>query len=325
MGKHWTEQELNILKDQYNCKTPKELSKILNRTYTAIRDKAENLKLRSYKTWSEKDIQILKENYEYGNWNFLTKALKRKKAAITAYARKFKLVKRTRPNIAWAEKDLWFLKENYAIMPNRELSLQLNKSISALTTIAYSLDLHKNNGPKRNQTYCLWSKKDVTLLKKWYKRLDVKSLAILLRRSTASIHHKLQKYGMKLLSLPQYTSSLEANMKKILKELKIPFEHNVKIDRWQLDFLIDKKIILEMHGSYWHGDNRFFSDKTNKQLCTIEKDFRKKKYFLSKGYKYIVVWEYDFYNDIEKIKTDLRAVLNSNIQEYDSAKTVNTL
>ena len=45
---HWTEEQLKILKENYHIKKPKEIAKLINRSYIAIRDKAEKLKLISY-------------------------------------------------------------------------------------------------------------------------------------------------------------------------------------------------------------------------------------------------------------------------------------
>ena len=56
MMNYWTIKEIEILKENYHVITPKEISKLIDRNYNAIRDKAERLGLRIYRTWSQKDI-----------------------------------------------------------------------------------------------------------------------------------------------------------------------------------------------------------------------------------------------------------------------------
>lgn len=98
--KHWTEKELKVLRANYSKLTPKQIAKKLpGRAVGSIRDKAEKLKLRSYKSWSPEDIEYLKNNYTWGAWPTLVKKLGRSKATIVAYAnRVLGLRKKNRPN-----------------------------------------------------------------------------------------------------------------------------------------------------------------------------------------------------------------------------------
>jgi G:T-mismatch repair DNA endonuclease (very short patch repair protein) len=319
--KRWTSEEVSILNKLYSYKKPKEIAKIIHRSYTAIRDKAEKLKLQSYKSWTEEEKQFLKDNYAYGSWKLLALKLNKVKPAIVAYARKLNLYKLTRPNLSWSEKDIQFLKDNYAVLDNKELSKTLNKSISALTTIAYKLKLYKKDGPKRNLNYQRWTSKELKILHRYCEKYSVHDFMEKINRSYTSIYHQLCRLNI----YNPIENNFELKVHKLLEKLKIKFKIQKSLDNWRIDFFVAPNIIIEVNGTFWHCDERFFphGPQYKCQAFCIEKDKRKKQYFLSKGYRYIVIWEYDFYNNITKIKQELKAVLNSNIQEYDSAKTVN--
>lgn len=85
-------------------------------------------------------------------------------------------------------------------------------------------------------------------------------------------------------------------------------QHNYSVtfsddtNTYQFDFGIkNKKILIECHGTYWHGDCRFFDEfgKNGKRILNeIQKekqktDKLKEKFAKKHNFKLIIVWEYD--------------------------------
>jgi G:T-mismatch repair DNA endonuclease (very short patch repair protein) len=317
---YWTKQEIDILRKNYHVKTPKEISKLIDRNFNAIRDKARTLKLRSYRTWSEADINYLKENYAFGTWPELEKNLNRKKAAIVAYARNFGLVKETRPNSPWYAKNSKFLKKNYATMSNEELAKKLNKPKHQIVAVANNHGLRKSNKSfHRKETRREWTAQEEKFLVHNLGKMKRRDIVAFLGRSITSINHKVEKLGLS----EQFVSNLEKYFEAELKILEYNYEVQKPVWKYKIDFMV-KNVAIELNGTYWHCDYRAYPEgpKYNTQRNAIIRDRKKYKYLKQKGYKVVIIWEYDFYNNWENVKRNLIAVLQGDLEDYDSAKTV---
>lgn len=94
-----------------------------------------------------------------------------------------------------------------------------------------------------------------------------------------------------------------------LKNIKFTYSPIMSngVRSFQYDFILHEyRILLECHGSYWHGDPRFFTNdhkittlrKLNQtQLNNIEKDKAKKASAEAKGFKLVILWEHDVNNN----------------------------
>lgn len=87
--------------------------------------------------------------------------------------------------------------------------------------------------------------------------------------------------------------------------------------RYEGDILIEStNKIIEINGTYWHGDPRFYSEdfvipnkaKTVKQIWEYDKN--KIEWFREKGYETLVVWEYDILKDTENTKRKILEFIN---------------
>lgn len=320
MAKKWTKSQLRYLKKYYSIKTPKQISKAINRTVSSIRDKAEKLKLRSYRTWREEDINFLKKNYENASWDILIKKLHKNKSAISGYAHQFNLIRKCSPNAKWSDKEIKFLVKHYSTKSMKFLKKYLRRNACAITSIAYSRGLYKKDGPKRNTNYKLWQSSEIEYLKNNTDK-DIYELTKILKRNPSAIVHKLERLGLLL----KKVNFFEKGVLEMLRSIDPGVVQFPKIKYWRPDFLIAPNILIEANGAYWHADLRFYKKKdlNAMQKNAIKKDKRKKKALLKQGYRYFVIWEHDFYDNTEKLKRNLMVVLKSNLKEYDSAKTVN--
>ena len=120
--------------------------------------------------------------------------------------------------------------------------------------------------------------------------------------------HK-QEYG---------TSKLEERFaKNFLDKLGIDYRYQFKaesIGRY-FDFrVLPRGPIIEIQGSYWHGDKRLYEEKDLNaiQRKNIKVDEKKKKWCSMNGIKLIYVWEEDINKDPEGVMNFLR----ENLKEY---------
>ena len=120
--------------------------------------------------------------------------------------------------------------------------------------------------------------------------------------------HK-QEYG---------TSKLEERFaKNFLDKLGIEYKYQFKaesIGRY-FDFrVLPRGPIIEIQGSYWHGDKRLYEEKDLNaiQRKNIKVDEKKRKWCSMNGIKLIYVWEEDINKDPEGVMNFLR----ENLKEY---------
>ena len=83
-----------------------------------------------------------------------------------------------------------------------------------------------------------------------------------------------------------------------------------KIGRYKIDgYCAESNTCYEFNGTMWHADPRFYDPDlkhpiqkklTNKEV--YDKTIKREEYIKSKGYNLIVIWEYDYDQEI-KIKT----------------------
>ncbi|MFA5405190.1 MAG: hypothetical protein WC358_09665 [Ignavibacteria bacterium] len=102
-----------------------------------------------------------------------------------------------------------------------------------------------------------------------------------------------------------FTSKLETRIAAILKANSIKYEPQVFISRHSYDFKINENFILEVNGTYWHCDPRFYEETdtitrdgdTHLVREVWNKDVRKKILAEKHGYHLFYIWECDM-NDM---------------------------
>ena len=109
-------------------------------------------------------------------------------------------------------------------------------------------------------------------------------------------------------------SQAENEIGEYIKELDIEIEKSCYsiIHPFQLDIIVpDKKIAIEYNGLYWHSEkfgrgNNYHIDKTNK--CK------------EKGYRLIHIFEDEWFNKMDIVKTTIKNILNCNNSERIHAR-----
>lgn len=111
-------------------------------------------------------------------------------------------------------------------------------------------------------------------------------------------------------------NTIETKVATILESMNVPFEQQVAIDRYTVDFLIDKKYIVECYGDFWHCNphqytSSYFNRGKKKTAQEIwERDTQRKEHFEKMGYKFLCLWE----NEIKENPKIVRSKLKRNIK-----------
>lgn len=111
-------------------------------------------------------------------------------------------------------------------------------------------------------------------------------------------------------------TTIETKVEKILQSLSIPYEPQATIDKYTVDFLVDKKYIVECYGDYWHCNPHQYTSsyfnkgkkKTANEIWT--RDMERKAQFEKMGYKFLCLWE----NEINGNPKIVRSKIKNNIK-----------
>jgi len=111
---------------------------------------------------------------------------------------------------------------------------------------------------------------------------------------------------------PATCNKIEQTVSTILTRLNLPFETQVPVDRYTVDFLVDKKYIVECYGDFWHCNpqqytSSYFNKGKKKTAEEIwQRDAERKKKFEELGYKFLCIWESDIRRDPKIVKTKIK-------------------
>lgn len=108
------------------------------------------------------------------------------------------------------------------------------------------------------------------------------------------------------------TNKIEQTISSILTRLNLPFEEQVAVDKYTVDFLVDKKYIVECYGDFWHCNpqqytSSYFNKGKKKTAEEIwQRDMERKKKFEEMGYKFLCIWESDIRRDPKIVKSKIK-------------------
>jgi very-short-patch-repair endonuclease len=108
-------------------------------------------------------------------------------------------------------------------------------------------------------------------------------------------------------------TEIETIVAGILAEMRVEYQQNVQLGRYNVDFLVGTTII-ECFGDFWHCNPRLWSaEEYNGSLHMTArekwgKDTRRKESLESKGYRFCSFWEADIRHDRESVRRQLNAV-----------------
>jgi very-short-patch-repair endonuclease len=109
---------------------------------------------------------------------------------------------------------------------------------------------------------------------------------------------------------------IETIVRGILSALKVEFEQNVQLGRFNVDFLVED-LIVECQGDFWHCNPAIWvPDQYNASLRMTarekwEKDGRRRMALEEKGYRFCAFWESEIRNDPDAVRSALKGLLGS--------------
>ena len=107
-------------------------------------------------------------------------------------------------------------------------------------------------------------------------------------------------------------NTIETKVATILESMNVPFEQQVAIDRYTVDFLVDKKYIVECYGDFWHCNphqytSSYFNRGKKKTAEEIwERDNQRKEQFQKMGYKFLCLWKSDIRNNPKIVRSKIK-------------------
>ncbi len=124
----------------------------------------------------------------------------------------------------------------------------------------------------------------------WYSSLTATT-------STQEHREKCRIIALNALKRPIKKNNVEKLVEQYLLDNKIDYKYCLILDKkYQYDFIVkDKKILIEVNGTYWHADPRFYNENNMnvRQKFKVSKDKEKREYAESKGFKLLYIWEED--------------------------------
>ena len=109
-------------------------------------------------------------------------------------------------------------------------------------------------------------------------------------------------------------NTIENKVEQILQSLNVPYEQQVTIDKYTVDFLVDKKYIVECYGDFWHCNphqytSSYFNRGKKKTAEEIwKRDTKRKEQFEKMGYKFLCLWESDIRNNPKIVRSKIKKI-----------------
>lgn len=92
-------------------------------------------------------------------------------------------------------------------------------------------------------------------------------------------------------------TKIEAKLAGFLDDMHIKYEQNHSIDRYNVDFLIEDKYIVECYGDFWHCNPEKYPPDYYKKVLGYtaqerwDKDKVRQKNLEALGYQFLALWE----------------------------------
>jgi len=305
--KHWTNEEIEFLKNNHKSTTLKQISKKLGKPYMSVVNKSHRLKLKKYlnykqKLWTDLEINTLLKFYKDLGYKEIGKMINRSKASVQGKARMLKIfrgygykrseeciknLKERNYRMVKEGKIKWFTKDNNP-MNNKETKEKMRKKIIEMYASG-KMKINSGTFKKGNIPIKHFEKGNIPHNK--YKTKD--NYEPLKRVS------KKLKEARKKRVFPIKDTKIEVKIQNFLKELKIDFIPHKYVSEikygYQCDILIPSiNLVIECDGDYWHGNLHVYKDWNNlnqKQKISKILDYERTNQLEEKGYNVIRLWE----------------------------------
>lgn len=304
----WTNEEISFLKDNAQSMTVNELMNHIPKKQSTIYKKIKELGIDKWdangEQWSEDEIQYLKKNYFLYSYTKIGKKLGRSKSSVEQKARNMGLQKSMTKK--WSDEDIQYLKDNVNSTDYETIARHLERSIIACRTKACELGFVSREWSgqklKKEQQQFIIANADRYTDSYFADKFDCSIQAV----EDVRRRHGIYKIGneVKGKTLP------EQKVEDLLNQQDIDFIFNQPFGEYRPDFINhEHKLVIEVQGDYWHCNPYLYPNgpKDEIQVKHVLRDYYKKCYLLSRGYKILYLWEQDILNDLNKVKEEIDA------------------
>lgn len=189
----WSDEEMNIIKANYQQGINKLMELLPQRTKASIKNTLKKLKLFvKIPNWSDEEIEIVKQYYSLEGKNGVSKRLNRTPTACELKAHQLGLIHR--PMVRRTPELIDILKQHYSLEGPQKILQRLPNTFtkSAVQTKAYELGLTKKISSK-------WTQEEINILKQYFPTEGSEGiLKRLPKHNKASISCKAYKLGLKI-------------------------------------------------------------------------------------------------------------------------------
>lgn len=107
-------------------------------------------------------------------------------------------------------------------------------------------------------------------------------------------------------------NKIETKIYDILTKLNVKFKTQATIDKYNVDFLVDDKYIIECYGDFWHCNPQRYSPsyfnkgkrKTAEEIW--KRDNCRKEKFEELGYKFLHLWESEINDNVRLVSKKIK-------------------
>jgi len=112
-------------------------------------------------------------------------------------------------------------------------------------------------------------------------------------------------------------NKIETKIQNILHSLQVPFKANAQVDKYNVDFLVEGKYIVECYGDFWHCNPQRYSaeyfNKGKRKTATEvwKRDACRKQKFEELGYTFLHVWESEINGDPKAVRNKIKKLIKN--------------
>lgn len=147
---------------------------------------------------------------------------------------------------------------------------------------------------------------------------QIKQRMIIIQRKQKLKNYKKYIEDKKKANAISLQSQARYNINQIEKFVQIElgnrhldFKYSVILDKYQFDFgNKEYRILLEVHGDYWHGNPDIYTKLDQRQLKNQTRDLKKLEFCKKHNFKLFVIWETDIKNNNFEILDQIKAYIH---------------
>lgn len=314
--KRWTESDQQYLINNYYSKTLRQISEDLGFNISTICNKAKKIGLSTTNfQWTPEQIDYIKENYMCKTYKEMAKHLKKSTTTIAVKLKELNLRGIKAKTRNWSNEEITILKNNIDSKSYEAIAKLIGRTTQSVIRKANDLGIID----VLSKGFYKLKKDQINFILANYDKMTDTQMAIKFGVNESSIVSIRRKYDIKKTGNEvKGPTSIETFMINLLTKLDVDFIFNEYLGEYRPDFqMIGTKILIEVNGDYFHCNPYLYKDgpKDEIQIKHVLRDYYKKCYYLSQGYKIVTVWEREINEDQDKVKNKIAAVLSQKLQE----------